>query len=42
TTHHLWQVGEILGIPLADHIILGATSWVSLAELGLLEPPKKP
>lgn len=38
-THRMAEVGRVLGIPVLDHIVVTRTSTVSLAELGLLEPP---
>lgn len=35
-TARLKQVGELLGIPVLDHVILGEQSFVSLKERGLL------
>lgn len=29
------QVGELLGIPLIDHVVIGQNQWVSLKERGL-------
>jgi len=36
-THRLFQAGQILGVPLVDHVILGAGHYVSLKDLGLLK-----
>jgi hypothetical protein len=33
------QAGEILGIPLLDHVIVAGRAFVSLAARGLLVPP---
>jgi DNA repair protein RadC len=38
-THRMGEVGRVLGIPVLDHIVVTRASTVSLAELGLLEPP---
>lgn len=35
-TSHLYELGELLGIRLLDHIIIGGSSYVSFAERGLL------
>lgn len=35
-THRLRQVGELLGIPILDHLILGDSAFVSLKERGCL------
>jgi DNA repair protein RadC len=35
-TNRLRQAGELLGIPLLDHLILARGSWVSLADRGQL------
>lgn len=37
-TRQLAKAGEILGIPVVDHIIIAGKSFVSLAERGLLAP----
>lgn len=37
-TKRLEEAGEILGIPVLDHIILGKTGYYSLVEHGLIEP----
>jgi DNA repair protein RadC len=34
TTRALASAGRLLGIPLIDHVIIGARGWVSLKELG--------
>jgi DNA repair protein RadC len=38
-THRVAEVGRVLGIPLLDHIVVTRTSTVSMAALGLLDPP---
>jgi len=38
-TRRLARAGEVLGIPLLDHIILAGSRWASLAELGHLPSP---
>jgi DNA repair protein RadC len=38
-TQRMAEIGQLLGIPVLDHIVVTRTSTVSLAELGLLEPP---
>jgi len=38
-TQRMMEVGRVLGIPVLDHIVVTRTSTVSLAELGVLEPP---
>jgi DNA repair protein RadC len=35
-TARLVSAGEILGIPLADHLVVGDGTWVSFRNLGLL------
>lgn len=35
-THRLRQAGELLGIPVLDHIVLGATTFYSFKEHGTL------
>jgi DNA repair protein RadC len=35
-TQRLKQTGEILGIPVLDHVIIGSNCWVSLKERGLV------
>ena len=35
-THQIKQAGEILGIPLHDHIILAGDAYTSIAERGQL------
>jgi len=32
-TRRLRQVGDVIGIPLIDHIVLGSAGWTSIAEL---------
>lgn len=39
-THRMVEVGRWLGIPVLDHIVVARTSTVSMAERGLLEPPR--
>jgi DNA repair protein RadC len=39
-TRRLREAGDILGIPLLDHIIISRTGYFSFTEGGLLEPPK--
>ncbi len=41
-TAHLAESGRLLGIPVRDHIVLGARSYVSLMERRLLEPAAAP
>jgi DNA repair protein RadC len=36
TTRRLQEVGELLDIPLLDHLIIGADTFVSLKERGVL------
>jgi len=36
-THRLAEVGELVGIPLVDHLIIGEDEYVSLRERGYLE-----
>jgi DNA repair protein RadC len=38
-TQRMVEVGRVLGIPVLDHMVVTRTHAVSLAELGLLEPP---
>lgn len=38
-TDRLRQAGEVLGIPLIDHIIFSFEGYKSLVELGMLSPP---
>lgn len=38
-THRMLEVGRLLGIPVLDHLVVTRTSTISLAELGMLEPP---
>jgi len=35
-TRRLAQAGALLGVPLVDHLVIGAGDWTSLAELGVL------
>ncbi len=35
-THRVSKAGEIVGIPLVDHIIIGGTAYYSFAEEGLI------
>ena len=37
-THHLAQAGDLLGVELLDHLIVGSGRFVSLAEQRLLRP----
>ena len=37
TTHRLQSAGQLLGIPVLDHIIIGDNRYVSLRERGLCE-----
>jgi DNA repair protein RadC len=39
-TRRLHDAGDILGIPLLDHIIISKTGYFSFTEAGLLELPK--
>ena len=36
-TKLIYSAGEMLGIPLVDHLIIGKSSYVSLQERGLIE-----
>ncbi len=36
-THAVAAVGEIVGVPILDHVIVARESWSSLAQLGVLE-----
>lgn len=38
-THRMAQAGDILGIPLLDHVVLGDMSYVSLRDRGEIPPP---
>ena len=38
-THRLAEAGDMVGIPLLDHLIIGANRYSSLAALGLLARP---
>ena len=40
-TRQLFEAGEILNIPLVDHIIIGDNTYTSLKELGYLEKRKE-
>ena len=42
-TRAVAEVSDIVGIPLLDHIIVGARGggWTSLLELGLIQPTKE-
>jgi DNA repair protein RadC len=33
-TQRLYEAGQILGIDLLDHIVIGDNKWVSLKQLG--------
>ena len=35
-THRLYQAGELLGIPVLDHLVISKSGFVSLKELGML------
>jgi DNA repair protein RadC len=35
-TRRLMEVGELVGIPVLDHVVLSASSYVSFAEQGML------
>jgi DNA repair protein RadC len=37
-THQLLKIGELLDIPLMDHVIVGEVTYASFMEMGLLEP----
>lgn len=39
-THRLHEAGELLGIPLLDHLIISRTGYFSFTEGGLLSAPK--
>jgi DNA repair protein RadC len=41
-TQRMAEIGRLLGIPVLDHLVVTRTSTVSLAELGVLEPPPLP
>jgi DNA repair protein RadC len=41
-TRNVAALGECAGVPLVDHIVVAATTVVSMAELGLLEPASHP
>jgi DNA repair protein RadC len=36
-THHIWQAGQILGVEMIDHVIVGARDHYSFKEQGALE-----
>jgi DNA repair protein RadC len=38
-THRMGEAGRLLGIPVLDHVIVTRAGAVSMAELGVLEPP---
>ena len=40
-TRRIVRAGEIIGIPILDHVIVGEGSYVSLAELGELQSPPR-
>ena len=40
-TYHLKQVGDLLGIPLVDHIIIGKNNYYSFFENGDFETMKE-
>ena len=37
-TNRVFQAGEMIGIPLLDHLIIGDRSYVSMRQSRLLEP----
>lgn len=37
TTHRLVQAGEILGVPVLDHIVLGDDNYVSMRASGMMD-----
>ncbi len=39
-TDRILEAGEVLGIPVLDHIVLSKTGYTSFVESGLLEPAK--
>jgi DNA repair protein RadC len=39
-THRLREAGDILGIPLLDHIVFSASAYYSFVEHGLIGPFK--
>lgn len=40
-TQAVAAVGEIVGVPILDHVIVARESWSSLAQLGVLEPTQE-
>lgn len=38
-TRRLVSAGEVLGIPVLDHVIVGGVAWFSFADAGLLRRP---
>lgn len=38
-TRRLVSAGEVLGIPILDHVIVGACEWFSFADAGVLRRP---
>jgi DNA repair protein RadC len=40
-THHLRSAGGVIGIPLADHLIIGQGTFFSFRQKGLLDLPKE-
>ena len=38
----LARAGEILGVPVLDHVIVAERGWASLREQGLIETPGSP
>lgn len=41
-THRMAAAGQTLGIPLLDHLIIGAAGrWTSLVERGVIQPPTR-
>ena len=41
-TVRLARAGELLGVPVLDHVIVAERGWASLRDLGLLEAPAAP
>jgi DNA repair protein RadC len=41
-TQRVMAAGRVLGVPLLDHLVIGASSWVSLAEERTLPPWQAP
>jgi DNA repair protein RadC len=37
-TRRLCQVGDVIGIPILDHVVIGHDSYASMLDLGLLDP----